>query len=99
MIAINLSAYRALLPEGESVTHHVFLSVRKCWLPAALSRTCASQPGHTNDGSPKTQGVERSANTDPDLRQVIYNKIKMPYEQARTFLTLLLTISPVSLDL
>lgn len=70
MVAINLSAYRPLLAEQESVTQHVFLSVTKCRLPAALSRACASQPGHTNDGSSKTQGVEHTANLPPDLRLV-----------------------------
>lgn len=44
MAAINLSEHRPLLAEGESVTHHVFLPVWKCWLSAALKK----KPRHTN---------------------------------------------------
>lgn len=66
MVAINLSAYRLLLGEGESVTRHALLSVLKCWLSAALSRTHASQAGHTNDGFSEMESTECNVNTNLD---------------------------------
>lgn len=51
MAAINLSEHRPLLAEGESVTHHVFLPVYKCWLSAALKK----KPRHTNDEASQIQ--------------------------------------------
>lgn len=70
MVAINLSAYRPLLAEVESVTHHdFFFFLPGCESAGCLrrrGRTRASRPGHTNDGSSQIQGVERSADIDPD---------------------------------
>lgn len=70
MVAINLSAYRPLLAEVESVTHHdFFFFLPGCESAGCLRRrgwTRASRPGHTNDGSSQIQGGEPSADIDPD---------------------------------